>query len=151
MGQSLSKIYLHIIFHVKSSGVKILMETRDNLYAYINGIVKQNNVHCIQVGGTTDHVHLLCTLPRTITVAHIVEEIKRNSSKWLKEQNVHYAKFEWQTGYGVFSVSQSQVNTVTTYIQNQIEHHKHKSPFEEYEEWLRAYETEYDPRYFMKD
>lgn len=151
MGQSLSKVYLHTIFHIKAQGISILPETREALYAYIGGITRTMESACIMAGGTTNHVHLLCTLPRTISIAKLVEEIKRASSKWLKTQDCHYAKFEWQAGYGAFSVSQSQVEKVKTYINNQMEHHAHKSAADEYMDLLAAYETEYDPRYFLRD
>lgn len=151
MGQSLSKVYLHIVFHTKSNGIKLQPNVLPDLFAYIGGITRQYDSYSIQVGGTTDHIHLLCTLPRTITIAKLVEEIKKSSSKWLKTRSTDYQWFEWQTGYGAFSVSHSQVNTVVNYILTQEEHHKKVSTRNEYLQWLSQYEVECDDRYFLQD
>lgn len=151
MGQSLSTVYIHVVFHIKTTSVGISSEIRDNLYKYINGIIQGLGSICLQAGGTENHVHLLCTLPRTMAIAKLIEEIKRNSSKWIKAQHDMYRLFEWQSGYGVFSVSQSQVNTVIKYIQNQEEHHKKQGVEEELMDWCRMYNAETDDRYFLRD
>jgi len=88
---------------------------------------------------------------KTETVAHIIEEMKRNSSRWIKTLSPKYEKFTWQGVYGVFSVSQSQVDTVIAYIRNQVEHHKKQSFRDEYLEFLRLYKIEYDERYVLSD
>ena len=95
--------------------------------------------------------HILCTHPRTVTTAKLVEEIKRCSSRWLKTLSPYYINFAWQGGYAIFSVSASKVNSVDKYIMNQNEHHKKKSFEEEYIEFLNAYNIKYDKDYVLKD
>ena len=109
------------------------------------------NSNVIIVGGETDHVHLLCTLPRDITIAKFMEEVKKSSSKWIKTINPSYQWFSWQRGYGIFSVSQSQLETVRKYIENQEEHHKKVAFNEEFIDWLKAYNVEYNPEYLFSD
>ena len=103
------------------------------------------------VGGTCNHVHTLLLLSKTETVAHVVEEMKRNSSRWIKTLSPKYEKFAWQGGYAAFSVSQSQVDTVMNYIDNQAEHHKKQNYRDEYLALLRLYHIEYDERYVLSD
>jgi REP element-mobilizing transposase RayT len=86
MAQSLSKLYVHIIFHIKNDGVSIRTEEETELYAYIGGIIKQQNASPIKINGTGDHVHILSTLSKNISLADFVEEIKKSSSKWIKKQ-----------------------------------------------------------------
>ena len=105
----------------------------------------------LRVGGTGNHIHALMLFSRIETIAHVVEEMKRNSSRWIKTLSPYYEKFAWQGGYGVFSVSQSQVDTVVAYIKNQAKHHKKQSFNDEYLEFLRLYQIEYDERYVFSD
>jgi REP element-mobilizing transposase RayT len=101
----------------------------------------------LQVGGIEDHVHLLFSLSRTRTVAQVVETMKTSSSKWIKAKGPAVAQFHWQTGYGAFSVSQSNANAVVQYIQNQAEHHRKVTFQEEYRKFLQRYQVAYDERY----
>lgn len=107
--------------------------------------------YVVTVGGETDHVHILCTLPRDITVADFMERIKRESSKWLKIEFNTYNTFSWQRGYGIFSVSQSKCDIVKDYIDNQFEHHKQVSFKEEYERWLKTYCVQYSEEFLWTD
>ena len=111
------------------------------------------NVGCvdIKVGGTSDHVHLLFLLSRDESISHVVEEVKRNSSRWIKGVDSHYCTFAWQNGYGAFSVSQSVVIRTKEYISNQIEHHKKVSFAEKYMAFLKFYGVDYDERYVFRD
>ena len=126
MAQSLCKIYLHIIFHTKTSSPTIEIEHIEQLHSYIGRLVNTTGCQVLCVGGTENHVHTLLVFSRTETVAHVVEEMKRNSSRWIKTLSPQYEQFAWQGGYAAFSVSQSQVDTVIRYIKNQMEHHKKK-------------------------
>ena len=105
----------------------------------------------LRVGGVENHVHALIMFSKTETVAHVVEEMKRNSSRWIKTLSPKYERFAWQGGYGAFSVSQSQVDRVLNYIGNQAEHHKKQNFRDEYLGLLRLYNIEYDERYVLSD
>ena len=151
MAQSLSKIYIHLIFHIKSTSPCFMHEDLPRAHAYLAQLVK--NVGCIdiKVGGTLDHVHLLFLLSRDESISHVVEEVKRNSSRWIKGIGAHYSTFAWQNGYGAFSVSQSVVKRTKDYISNQIEHHKKVSFAEEYRAFLKLYGIDYDERFVFRD
>ena len=116
MAQSLCKIYLHVIFHVKTTSPNVDDEHLERLHSYIGQLVNTTGCHVICVGGTENHVHVLMALSKTETVAHVVAEMKRNSSRWIKTLSPIYKDFAWQGGYAVFSVSQSQIDTLIAYI-----------------------------------
>lgn len=151
MAQSLSKIYLHIIFHIKSDSPAVADEHLPRLHSYIGQLINQTGCQTIRVGGMGDHVHALCLLSRNETVAHLVEEMKRNSSRWLKTVAPAYATFAWQGGYGVFSVSQSVVGKTVDYIASQADHHRHHSFRDEYISFLKLYGIGYDEQYVFSD
>lgn len=151
MAQSLCKIYLHIIFHVKTTSPQIADEHLDRLHSYIGQLVNTTGCQVIRVGGIGDHVHILCMLSRNENVAHLVEEVKRNSSRWIKTIDDRYEKFAWQGGYAVFSVSQSVIDKTIEYVGNQREHHKKQSFRDEYLAFLKSYNVEYDERYVFSD
>ena len=151
MAQSLAQVYIHLVFHTKYSSVTIREDDLPKLFAYLDGIVVNQNAMVIQIGGVPNHIHILCTLPRIVSMANFVEEIKKCSSRWIKTLDSYYSKFAWQGGYGIFSVSASQVQKVKDYVTNQKEHHRKKTFQEEYEAFLKAYNIEYDPEYVFKD
>ena len=151
MAHSLAQIYIHLIFHVKYSSVTIREEDLPKLFAYINGIIINKKAAVIQIGGIPNHLHILCTLPRTIAMADFVEDIKKCSSKWIKTLNPYYDQFAWQAGYGAFSVSASAVERAKDYVMTQKEHHQKIDFRTEYEQWLKAYNIEYNPDYVFKD
>jgi len=122
-------------------------EVENELYSYIGGILKNYKSVLLQAGGTYDHLHLLCTLPKTIALADLVEEIKKSSSKWIKSKGSNYHNFYWQDGYGAFSVSNSGVKTINKYIATQKEHHKKLSGINEYRNLLDEYGIPYEERY----
>jgi REP element-mobilizing transposase RayT len=145
MPQSLSKVYIHFVFSTKNREALLADEWRDELFKVIGGA--GNNLGCqsLIVGGVSDHVHLLLELGRTITIADAIGKIKSTSSLWVIQN--HIASFHWQAGYAAFSVSQSNVEAVRTYIRNQRQHHEKQSFQDEVREWLRRYEIEWDERY----
>lgn len=149
MAQSLSQLYIHLIFHVKETNIK--RDHLGELWHYIAGVARAENSVVLKVGGEPDHVHILCTLPRNTSLAQFVEEVKRVSSKWMKEKDSYYRQFFWQRGYAAFSVSQSKVAAVERYIDGQREHHRTKTFQEEYIEWLQEYGISYDENYVFSD
>ena len=124
MAQSLSKIYIHLIFHIKTISSPIRESDLDRIHSYIGQLVNATGCKVIQVGGMCDHVHILFLLSKDVAISHVVEEVKRNSSRWMKTIEPYYSTFAWQNGYGVFSVSQSVVEKTLEYVKNQGVHHK---------------------------
>ena len=151
MSQSLCKIYLHIIFHIKTSSPCILDDDLDRVHAYIGQLVNDANCLNIWVDGTGDHVHVLCLLGREISIANLLETLKRNSSRWIKSLSPHYSMSAWQGGYAALSVSQSVVDKTLAYIKNQKAHHKKTTFQEEYKQFLKLYNIEYDEKYVFSD
>jgi REP element-mobilizing transposase RayT len=146
MPQSLVKIIVHIVFSTKERGPLITPEIEPRLYGYISGIITNNNGRMIAAGGMANHIHILGSTGR-IDIGELVGDIKRDSSVWIKEQGPQFAKFYWQRGYGAFSVSQSSVASVSSYINTQKEHHKRQTWEDEFRELCRKYEVEFDERY----
>lgn len=147
MGQSLVKNYLHITFSTKNRYPFILHPVENELYAYIAKICMDKECYPVQIGGYTDHIHILCQLSKKIALMDLLEEIKSSSSKWIKSKGTGYESFYWQNGYAAFSVSQSQLNVVTRYIENQKEHHKNLSFENELRALLKKYQIDFDERY----
>jgi REP element-mobilizing transposase RayT len=148
MPQSLAQIYLHIVFSTKQRRPFLQnVAVRNELHAYLGGTCRNLDSPSINVGGVADHVHLLCRLSRTLTVADLVRELKRESSKWLKATDAELADFHWQDGYGAFSISPAHVETLTAYIANQEQRHAKMSFQDEFRRLLRKYGVEYDERY----
>ena len=151
MAQSLAQVYIHLVFHTKYNSVTIREEDLPALFAYVDGIIVNRKSMVIQIGGVPNHIHILCTLPRTVSMADFVEDIKKCSSKWIKTLNPYYSQFAWQGGYGIFSVSASAVEKVKRYVMNQKEHHRKKTFREEYEAFLQAYNIVYNPEFVFRD
>ena len=147
MSQSLAKNYIHLIFATKYRENIIKHTDLSELYAYITGILNHIDCPMICIGGTTNHVHVLCVLNKNMALSKMVEEVKRSSSKWIKSKDPFYRQFGWQNGYGAFSVSQSKVEIVVKYIQNQEEHHKKMLFVDELKMFLREYGVEYKEEY----
>ena len=146
MPQSLSNILVHLVFSTKNREPLIYTAIRSRLHAYIVGILDQLNAPSIRVGGVADHVHILFVLGRTNSIAEIVEEVKKSSSKWMKITG-EVTEFSWQAGYGAFSIGESQVETLIQYIDNQEEHHRKISFQDEYRKFLQRYKISYDEKY----
>ena len=146
MPHSLARVYVHIVFSTKHR--KPLLHDRafrNEVHAYLAGACNGQDSPSVIVGGVADHVHILCRLSRTRTLAELVREIKRTSSKWIKRSRM--AHFGWQNGYGAFSVSHGHVGRVRRYIARQEAHHRKQTFQEEYRGLLDRYEIEYDERY----
>lgn len=151
MASTLVKLIVHLIFHVKSTGLRMREEDQERIFAYLGGIIKSTGGAPIQIGGMPDHVHILAALPKTMSLADFVRTINAQSSKWIKTLDVSYQHFAWQEGYGAFSVSSSIIDKTIRYIQGQAEHHKKRSFIEEYKLFLEAYGIDYDERFAFKD
>lgn len=147
MPQSLSSILIHLVFSTKRREPLIVPEIESELYAYLIGIFRNRQCPSLIVGGTRDHVHSLFVLHRTVSVAEIVEEVKKSSSKWIKTQSAEFGGFQWQAGYGAFSIGQSNVPAVKRYIANQKSHHSRQGFQDEFRTLLNKYEVEHDERY----
>jgi putative transposase len=147
MSQSFVQIYIHIVFHTKDNVKLIKADIENELFSYLGGILKNYKSNPLQIGGTSDHIHILCTLPKTIALADLVEEIKKSSSKWIKTKGAQYNNFYWQDGYGGFLVSNSGVERVKIYILNQKKHHEKVSFTDEYKNLLEAYGILFEDRY----
>ncbi len=120
MPQSLSRILVHLVFSTKNRVRYLTPTIQTELHPYLSGVLNGIDCPSLQVGGVEDHVHLLFGLSRTRTIADIVETVKTSSSKWIKTKGTEFSDFHWQAGYGAFSVSQSDADTVVAYIQNQV-------------------------------
>ena len=151
MSQSLSKLYVHATFHIKRNGVSLRKQDFEPLYAYIGQVLKSMDCHPIEIGGVENHIHVLSTISKNISLAKMMEEIKRHSSRWLKALDPYYEDFGWQGGYGGFSVSQSVVERTALYIRNQEQHHRKMSFREEYLRFLDEYGIEYNAAYLFVD
>ncbi len=147
MGQSLVKNYIHLVFSTKYRQPFIHEPVESELYAYMGSICKGLECHPIKIGGYTDHVHILCMLSKKIALMKLLEDVKSDSSKWIKTKGDDYKNFYWQNGYGAFSVNPAEVDRVIAYIANQHEHHRKKTFQEEYRAFLKKYKVEYDERY----
>lgn len=151
MAQSLSKLFVHIIFHIKSTSVIIRQPEANELYAYMGAIIKDRQSIPIIINGVGDHIHILCVLSKNIALADFLEDIKKYSSRWIKSKSDYYKTFAWQGGYAGFSVSPSLCDKTKKYIENQKEHHKKMSFKEEYVLFLKEYGIDFDETYVWTD
>ena len=151
MPQSLCKIYIHLIFHIKDTSTQIRDADLERVHEYIGQLINTTGCTDIRVGGTGDHVHALFLLSKDAAPSYVVEEVKRNSSRWIKNLAPYYRMFSWQGGYAVFSVSQSVVDKTLQYISNQLEHHKTRTFQDEYREFLRLYNIQFNEDYVFRD
>ena len=148
MAHSYVCCFTHLVFSTKERVGLLAPEVRERLFPYLGGIARENGFSALCVGGAQDHVHMLLSLPATITLARAVQLLKGGSSKWLCE-TYPGRPFEWQEGYGAFSVSVSMIDATKAYIENQVEHHKKKTFAEEFTEFLKRHNIDYDPRFVL--
>ena len=151
MGQSLSQLYVHLTFGTKDRYPFIRQSEEEKLHAYLAGTLKNYESPALIINSVPDHIHIFFRLSKNFALAKVVEEVKKQSSKWIKEFGNGYQNFSWQTGYGAFSVSSYAVDVVRNYILNQKEHHRKRSYQEEVERFMREYDViEFDPEYFWR-
>ena len=147
MAQTLVRLYVHIIFSTKHRQRIILEKDEPQLFAYIGGIMNNNESKLLAAGGDADHVHLLSSMSKKIGLSELVGDVKRDSSSWIKTLDRHYSRFHWQDGYGAFSVGHTQLNQVKRYIARQKEHHAKVSFKDEFRYFLKKYGVDYDERF----
>jgi REP element-mobilizing transposase RayT len=147
LAQSLSKLYVHLVFSTKNRRDWIDAAIQPQLFAYMAMLLKDLGCHPVIVGGMPDHLHLLADIAKTRSISEVAGDIKRKSSKWIKRKGRKYAKFSWQNGYGAFSVSQSQLEIVRQYIENQDAHHNQFDFKTELRTIMNRYGIDYDERY----
>lgn len=149
MATTFSNLLYHIVYSTKDRIPSIDGDLREPLYEYIGGIIRGERGILLEIGGVPDHVHLLAKFKTDIAVSMMVQKIKGKSSGWVNERSSHAARFEWQAGYGIFSVSESLVDKVRRYIRNQEEHHKKVSFKDELIALLKKNGIPYDERYLL--
>lgn len=147
MSQSLSKVYVHVTFSTKNRRSLIDDNIKTILFEYLGGICKGLDCNPVMIGGCKDHVHVLCLLSRKIPQMKLLEELKKQSSKWIKTKGENYSDFYWQDGYGIFSVNPTETDIVVKYISNQEEYHKNMTFQDELRAFLKKYNIDYDERY----
>lgn len=151
MSQSLSQLYVHLTFGTLRRKPIIMPDWEPRLHAYIAGTLKEYESPALIINSVPNHIHIFFRLSKNYALAKVVEEVKKESSKWVKKIDGGNPQLYWQGGYGAFSVSSYAVDIVKSYIENQKEHHRKKSYREEVEEFIRDYDIiEYDPQYFWK-
>jgi putative transposase len=147
MPQSLSAILIHLVFSTKHREPFITPAVETELHPYMATVFRELKSPSLAINGTSDHLHILFSLGRVIKVADLVEEIKTESSKWIKTKGREFRNFHWQAGYGAFSIEQSNVGALKRYVRNQKLHHRHITFQDEYRKFLKSYGIDYDERY----
>jgi len=147
---SYTKLTYHVVFSTKYRQPTITEEIRERLYEYIGGTIRNLNGSLLEIGGIEDHLHLLVNLSPAKSLSDSIRDIKANASKWANELAELEVRFEWQKGYGAFTVSYSHTDSVRHYIRNQREHHCAMSFEDEYIKMLRSHEIEYDLKYLFE-
>jgi REP element-mobilizing transposase RayT len=149
MAGAFTQIYIQYVFAVKGRENLLQKPWRDEVFRYIAGIIKGRDQKPIIVNGVADHVHVFVGLKPSVCVSELVRDIKNNSSKFINDQRFLKGKFSWQEGYGAFSYSHSQIESVYNYIDKQEEHHRKKTFREEYLDFLQRFEISYDEKYLF--
>lgn len=151
MANTYTQLYFHIVFAVKGRNNFISKQWKDELYKYISGIIANKDQKLMIVNGMPNHIHLLIGTKPNCNLSDLIRDIKANSSKWINEKKFTNFHFEWQTGFGAFTVSQSGVPKAIEYIKNQEEHHRKKTFKEEYVEFLKAYQIDFKDEYLFDE
>lgn len=147
MPQSLANLHIHVVFSTKHRTPLITDAVRPALHAYMATVLQGVDCPVALINSVEDHVHILCALARTVAVSQMIEKVKASSSRWMKTQGEPFVAFAWQSGYGAFSVSESQVETVRGYIAKQAEHHRRATFQDEYRQFLQRHRLAFDEHY----
>jgi REP element-mobilizing transposase RayT len=140
-------LYIHYVFSTKNREPIIATHVQERIWAFMGGIARENRMKALCIGGVADHVHLLISMPTTISVAKTMQLIKGGTTAWVHDTFPGQQHFAWQEGYGVFSVSECDLEQTIAYINRQEEHHRRKTFQEEYLELLKENGVEYDEKY----
>lgn len=138
---------MHCVFSTRERRPIITPDLQSRLWPYIGGIARENKMKAIAIGGVEDHIHLLLSLPSTLSISKAMQLIKGGSSKWIHDTFSQHHAFAWQEGYGAFSVGISGVDRTAAYIENQAAHHSRTGFKTEFVEFLKKHRIEYDERY----
>ncbi len=149
MANTYTALNYHIVFSTKNREPWLTDSVRERLWPYLGGIARENGMKALEIGGITDHVHILLAVPASVALSKAVQLIKGGSSHWLKDTFPHLAAFAWQDGYGAFTVSGSKLEIIRDYIQRQAEHHRTKTFAEEYRAFLERHRIEFDERFLL--
>jgi REP element-mobilizing transposase RayT len=147
MAQTLVNLMVHVVFSTKNRQSIITPEVEPELYAYLGGTANNLGSRCLAAGGTENHLHLLVSQSKKVALCHLMEELKKGSSKWIKTKASALQAFAWQDGYGAFTVGESQVEALKLYIARQKERHKKQTFEEEFVLLLKKYHVQFDERY----
>ncbi len=150
MANTYTQIYIHYVFAVQNRIGLIQNQWRDELYKYITGIVRNKGHKLLIIGGVSDHIHVLVSMSPKQSPSDLMADIKRSSSLWINENRLVMGKFSWQEGFGAFSYGKSQIPNIAHYIEMQEQHHTKRTFMDEYIEFLKLFEVEYDERYIFK-
>lgn len=150
MANTYSQIYIQVVFAVRDRESSISEKWDEKLYQYITGIVTNKNQKMLAINGAHDHIHFLIGMKPDCCLSDLVREIKKSSNSFIKEQKFCKSAFYWQAGFGAFSYSRNQIDTVINYILNQKEHHKSGSFKDEYLDLLKSFDVEFDERYLFQ-
>ncbi|MEO7176437.1 MAG: IS200/IS605 family transposase [Saprospiraceae bacterium] len=151
MPNTYTQLYVHVVFAVRGRANLISNLFKERLYQYITGIISSKNQKLMIINGMPDHIHILMGPKPDCNLSALIRDIKANSSKWVNENRFTNQKFEWQTGFSAFSVSQSRIDGIVNYILRQEQHHQDKSFTQECVENLNEYKVAFDPNFLMKD
>ncbi|WP_310558829.1 IS200/IS605 family transposase [Flavobacterium sp.] len=149
MANTYSQIYIQVVFSVQNRKALIHESWETELYKYITGIVQNKGQKLIAINGMPDHIHIFIGMKPNSCLSDLVREIKKSSNSFINEKKLTNVPFNWQEGFGAFSYSFSQIDTVVNYIKNQKSHHQTKSFKEEYLEFLNKFEIEYKEEYLF--
>ena len=147
MAQTLVSLMVHVIFSTKNREPFITPEIEPELFAYMGGILKNHESRLLDAGGTADHVHLLVSQSKNMSISSLMKDVKKDSSLWIKTKGSECRNFHWQDGYGAFSIAKSDIRELKKYIAGQKEHHRKRTFKEELIDVLEEYGIAYDERY----
>jgi putative transposase len=151
MANTYTQLHIQFVFAVKYRSALISKEWKNELHKYITGIIQQNDHKMLQINSMPDQIHIFIGMRPIQSVSSLMQNVKTESSKWIKDKKFCAVPFAWQEGYGAFSYSKSHVQNVIRYIQNQEVHHKKQTFLEEYRQFLKAFDIEYDEQYIFKE
>ena len=151
MPNTYTQIHIHFVFAVKFRQALITQEWKEELHKYITGIFQQNNHKVLQINSMPDHIHIFIGLRTHQSISSLIQNVKTESSKWVKAKGFCPKPFAWQEGYGAFSYAKSQVNNVILYIQNQEIHHGKETFLDEYKRMLNAFDVDWDTQYIFTE
>ena len=151
MANTYTQLHIQLVFAVKYRAALIQKEWKEKLHQYITGIFHKNKHKVLQINSMPDHIHIFIGLQPYQSISSLVQNVKTDTSKWIKARDFHPTAFSWQEGYGAFSYSKSHVHDVIRYIQNQDAHHLKEAFLDEYRRLLKAFEIKYEERYLFKE